>query len=1205
LRVKVFVLSLVLLLSIAMSISMVSAVLTVRSVAGSAGLQGYRASNDTIIVNVTSTSAVTLSNNNCTFIGNDSYNYYICVITDIVNSPTISYQLRNGDGDTAAATFSVDNGIGAINYNIIASDNGVAMNYSIKDTGFNNNKACTGLSGISVYDDSSMINSIDINSTPGICSYTGTINLSITSTGSRMITLKVVDNVGNVKITDPQNITVDMNDPEIQDDLVIKEAGSDNEIDTISSSVSLPVDIYFTIKEENLLSVKLDLSGINTNPSIQYAYKNVDLPLSNCQKNATTNIYICVVRGLSMHVNSGSLGINVTATDSSGNIGSAILTKTFTIDDIVPLAVIQTDHCDTKNKCYIHDGVNNIIVTLNKQNFDKRYVFFNLPGSLFGINMVQNCTSGVCYANVSLTCTDNAVVETSITNIGGFNSQDDSGNIVQPYNTNLYCDNTAPVIDSVLLVGDYTSGLLVSGKTITLTAVVNESASDYITAYADVTDITSSSKVATLINDSVAGDCTRVNNAQFNCTFSLNTVDDGNVHTVNIAINVTDTVGNTRTMNLPSKTILGFKDANSTPPFFSAALTGVKPNQIDRITLDLAQFNNVKYYVYASYHLGLNTAYARSNVKLLYQGLDVSDCTYAADGDTAADSASGFFQSAGISDIYANISESNRIDIVFKSGDGDIINVNQIAPLTNIFVLSCNISAYVQEGNYIYKQPQIITLKIPIVMKNSKLNTPGEEFASKIKKIDDERANSDYTKVLSTINNAMGKVQQICDMQSYITQAQMAGVAIAATGVVIGKVNSVVGESLNSFGSGLDSKSSVMTQQLGMSPAGLATTSLSDAEKQAGLSAWGFVGQACSFMSCDLAAFGTWTPDQSVASGVNKFASDSNVPGLTHLTENLATSDLKNSIVMSAAKGCLPAIVYNLNKYNQIDCEYLQCLKVYSASGLDISQCDAEKSSKVCSIVVGEAFELPFVRIGTNFFSNTADVIRNSFGVGFEVVTNIIARNVVKCGELYNYQTGAKNSLTDNNGAISTRLKNGGYSGYAIALCRFPLALQEYIALSKKTGQNLQFHFDAGTDICAAASCVGANCYTQNNLLGTAIPPLTPTQAQLDSLKVRKAYGTLLSDSNTLIDAMNAQSKTSTKPDEKSITAQQASEQEIKDIKDWNEKVKIYNDDHGTSIPSITIPKDDEDCAERRSHGHRARRRGQADHHRPSKAAVP
>jgi len=333
-------------------------------------------------------------------------------------------------------------------------------------------------------------------------------------------------------------------------------------------------------------------------------------------------------------------------------------------------------------------------------------------------------------------------------------------------------------------------------------------------------------------------------------------------------------------------------------------------------------------------------------------------------------------------------------------------------------------------------------------------------------------------------------------------------------------------------------------------------------------------------MSCDLAAFGTWTPDQSVASGVNKFASDSNVPGLTHLTENLATSDLKNSIVMSAAKGCLPAIVYNLNKYNQIDCEYLQCLKVYSASGLDISQCDAEKSSKVCSIVVGEAFELPFVRIGTNFFSNTADVIRNSFGVGFEVVTNIIARNVVKCGELYNYQTGAKNSLTDNNGAISTRLKNGGYSGYAIALCRFPLALQEYIALSKKTGQNLQFHFDAGTDICAAASCVGANCYTQNNLLGTAIPPLTPTQAQLDSLKVRKAYGTLLSDSNTLIDAMNAQSKTSTKPDEKSITAQQASEQEIKDIKDWNEKVKIYNDDHGTSIPSITIPKDDEDCAD-------------------------
>ena len=87
---------------------------------------------------------------------------------------------------------------------------------------------------------------------------------------------------------------------------------------------------------------------------------------------------------------------------------------------------------------------------------------------------------------VSLTCDSGSQVDASITGTSGFESQDDSGNIVAPYSTYLYCDNNAPKITNITVTGGDSSSvikdLLVSGSTLTITADVIEAESLDMTA---------------------------------------------------------------------------------------------------------------------------------------------------------------------------------------------------------------------------------------------------------------------------------------------------------------------------------------------------------------------------------------------------------------------------------------------------------------------------------------------------------------------------------------------------------------------------------------------------------------------------------------------------------------------------------------------------------------------------------------------------
>jgi hypothetical protein len=601
-------------------VGMASATLSVKNIESTHGA-GYRAVNDIIGIKVSSSSNVSVGGIQC--IQQDDPLTYMCIITDKATSAISTYTVRNSEGQTTTTSIKVDNKIGAMSYTIVISQNSAKMNYTVQDLGYNNNNACSGIKTLTVYDGESVLNTVEINGAPGVCFYTGAINLSIGDSGIKQISLEATDNVGNVNRTPKKNLTFDIDAPEILDGLVVKYFGSDAEVLVLSNTASFLVDIYFSIREENLASIKLDLSRVNTNPSVQYAYRNVVLPVSNCVENLTygSKVYECVVKSVPMKISGNSLDINVTAKDIYGATSNSTLSKPFEIDNIVPEVSIKTERCDSAGNCYIKNGMNKIIFTMSKDNFEKKKnVFFKFSDSGTTYK-VQNCSGTECTSNLPLTCSSGAQVDISIVNLAGFSSQDDAGNTVKPYSTYLYCDNIAPKITDINVTSQSSTILLsseiVSGSTLTLTVKVDEADSDEINAVVWLDK---------LRNATEEGECAVSGDYKFTCVWTISDIAKG-YYEANILVNISDSAGNMASKYYRFK-VFGHKPDNETPDSLDIKFIGVYPSTINRVVLDMATWNGIPYYVYATY--GLSILHGK-NVSVLHQQVDLNDCKYVQD----------------------------------------------------------------------------------------------------------------------------------------------------------------------------------------------------------------------------------------------------------------------------------------------------------------------------------------------------------------------------------------------------------------------------------------------------------------------------------------------------------------------------------------------------------------------------------------------
>ncbi len=70
-------------------------------------------------------------------------------------------------------------------------------------------------------------------------------------------------------------------------------------------------------------------------------------------------------------------------------------------------------------------------------------------------------------------------------------------------------------------------------------------------------------------------------------------------------------------------------------------------------------------------------------------------------------------------------------------------------------------------------------------------------------------------------------------------------------------------------------------------------------------------------------------------------------------------ADIKNSVILSAVRLCIPGIIYNIDKYNQMQCEYARCLvEDVPRKNQPPRVCSMAKQMSTCSMVIGEAYSI-------------------------------------------------------------------------------------------------------------------------------------------------------------------------------------------------------------------------------------------------------
>lgn len=114
-------------------------------------------------------------------------------------------------------------------------------------------------------------------------------------------------------------------------------------------------------------------------------------------------------------------------------------------------------------------------------------------------------------------------------------------------------------------------------------------------------------------------------------------------------------------------------------------------------------------------------------------------------------------------------------------------------------------------------------------------------------------------------------------------------------------------------------------------------------------------------------------------SDIEKFVGDPLLPGEKGIPT--AIVDVKQSIVWSTLTLCIPGVIYNVDKYRQIECRYATCLKRdVKEAGVPISVCDDEKDYLQCNYFYGQLFNsIPFAHLVQYGIGVIKEVLSNPF----------------------------------------------------------------------------------------------------------------------------------------------------------------------------------------------------------------------------------
>ncbi|MBI5389808.1 hypothetical protein HZB01_05520 [Candidatus Woesearchaeota archaeon] len=851
----------------------------------------------------------------------------------------------------------------------------IVLSYNVKDSACiapSCTDKCSGIGMVSFFFNETLLKESTINSSSCISSGEESIAATPLGDGSKEICMVVKDRMQQNSSTSLRcaQITIDTTPPKADSaslQIVDASASPVRYVGRRGGQASLIVNIT---EEHRLESAAVNISGTLTSLSCRSAVP----------------IYLCTA---SITLPNQTLStLTVISVDAAGNKGLEEMPLTITLDDISPTISETT----TTRGNVLGKENNTITVQLGEDGSGlfKKEVFMDMSRATDSaqdtVVRATNCTLGwsCTWESIEANAAEGANITVSI------HGEDDVGNTFIA-NATLIVDTIPPSEINVTIHSqgqtDFNRSLLgsafFSGETLIAEAYVLEGASDSMQA-----SLNSSSVNGSII----AGACNFLGNKTFSCMWDAIPILSAYQQRAPLIFTFTDAAGNSRSV-IQEITVLESRgeemggnltvlvDENNVFP----------EGGISRFTASLLP-NPPGYRIAVPFAIGY-TGTRTAGLDILSESVGKCKINVTGPLNGSIEFGTLFPNGTQLALEKTSLGEMNRLELTMATLDG------ATAAKIDSLAFHCPLTAYVRTPTAVYLEPKQAMIDFTLPLRDSALNQdPSKQLLDKIKKA--QKGSLVGMTWIGTIEKWLSRLTAICDyFQKFISLWQVFGM-LEASGAAVQKISPAAGKVLFKVGCfGYEGMGSVIGplwygskgiagKKFGISnckEGGMVDHKITNEPltfKEAVQSQSKFsLRWACGWTTCKY-AFDWWRQyenlpfnniDWSALSGEpTTQVIDGNIQsrrqgGANAAFRNLTGRDLltlkasfnwRNSIVVSVGTACLPGVFYNLQKYRQIDCRYINCLRNLGSSGADISVCESARAQATCLAVTGEVIEV-------------------------------------------------------------------------------------------------------------------------------------------------------------------------------------------------------------------------------------------------------
>lgn len=850
-------------------------------------------------------------------------------------------------------------------FNISQGNKEVTTNISVADTACHEAECegkCTGISYLEVYANGDVVG-LDRPNTQN-CTYATGLVLEGVSSGETDFWLRAYDIFSQATESEHSRYTIDLDDP-VLESVTVNDDQSGEAVQYISLEGNREqiVDVVVVINENNLIESIADLSGLNDDRAFAESYKAIRFPNNgagvqvDCELSEET--YTCTFERIHLKMSSESAVLKFNLTDVGGNTVTAEQTVSFTIDDSGAESLGITSGTCLSDACFLGPQTNNLTLllqspgagftkTMSINSQDVYYVTLDL--SSFMGSAWQRTGSNECIAGGELwTCrwynvrkgvslTSGRTVDIFLTSP----SQDDAGNPIEGETRRSFTyDETPPEILNITVMTDDGRDYFKDGDTLKFTAEIqeihSEVAEDGSTAQGDF------SKIKPGAIKTPADQCSpkTIDNRQ-TCTWTISDV-RATSGEVAVVFSISDIVGNTATDNKVLR-IYGIS-TEEFPDHMSNSVSFIPDNyKLDALT---AQRFPLK--AFAELHLKEKAGASIDGEDL--KAVVREQCNYLQEFSDEP-----YLYADPVYD-ETNDEWTALLRIDFKATD--FSEIGGEIPFDCIFYL-----------DYLYQEqalrnPELENVSFTVQIYNAPLDSVDDAFLDKINEHRHwVRAGQEW---VSGLNKLFTILNNICELEGVLSAlykflAQTRTVVYAISGIIYPFDPDAAKSLWKNYNEIMCNIQSTKLTQIGKlfgQESGKPTTGMGK-----------FLKQACAAVSCaqcdpnpqtnlwggDVDSsgyqwnrlFGSGTEsvfDPDIL--LDKVAPDSVQKGARSGEEARpipTTEDLRNafsayprpedSFLVSVGCFCAPGIIYHLNRLQQLECAYIDCMAEQSKSGL-------------------------------------------------------------------------------------------------------------------------------------------------------------------------------------------------------------------------------------------------------------------------------